>query len=286
MSTGQLLGEFLKARRALVAPEHVGLPPGGRGRRVPGLRREEVASLAGISVEYLTRLERGKDRAPSRQVLDALAVVLGLDAAAVRYLYSLVWPGTEASMPVATAEVAPGISRILARLESEIAYVLNPYFEVIARSPVADAFLERASHGSQLEYVFLDQEAAKTYPDWDAVAIEAVAAFRTMVRGREGDVRLQAILRRLLGASDRFGELWARHDVHGNSSGSKQIAHPAFGTMTVAWDAFVTAYPTAQTLVLHTVEPGTESARVLDSVRRSVRERADAGQAPSSGTRA
>lgn len=264
------LGEFLRARRELVGPEEAGLPARTPGRRVPGLRREEVASLAGISVEYLTRLERGKDRAPSRQVLDALAAVLRLDAAGVRYLGSLVWSVGHAPDPGDDEELVPGLARALARFDDEIAYVLGPYFEVIARSRVADAFLGRASHGNQLEYVFLHPDADRTYPDWDAVATEAVAAFRSMVRGREDVAKLHAVLGRLAADSDRFRRLWARHDVHGDSSGTKRIFNPRFGTMTVAWDAFITAYPTAQTLVLYTTEPGTKSARILDSVRRSL----------------
>lgn len=253
-----------------MGPEHVGLPARTPGRRVPGLRREEVASLAGISVEYLTRLERGKDRSPSRQVLNAIAAVLNLDVAGVRYLHSLVWPMGHAPGPGDVQELAPGISRAMSRFDDEIAYVLDPYFNVIARTQIADTFLGRAGQGNQLEYVFLYPEAALTYPDWAVVAAEAVAAFRSMVQGREDDEKLHAVLGRLVAESDQFRHLWARHDVHGNSSGTKRITNPKFGTMTVAWDAFVTAYPSAQTLVLYTAEPDAQSARVLDAVRQSL----------------
>lgn len=270
MSKDNRLGEFLRARRELVRPEHVGFPSGSPSRRVPGLRREEVASLAGISVEYLTRLERGKDRSPSPQVLDSIAEVLALDAAGVRYLHSLVWPMGRAPTPDPTEELVPGIARALARFDGEIAYVLNPYFDVIDRSRVAEAFLEGAGHGNQLEYVFLHPEAAITYPNWETVAAEAAAAFRTMVRGREDDEKLHTVLGRLVAGSGRFRQLWDRHDVHGNSSGTKRVANYKFGTITVTWDAFVTAYPSSQTLVLYTAEPDTPSARILESVRRSL----------------
>lgn len=253
-----------------MGPEHVGLPARTPGRRVPGLRREEVASLAGISVDYLTRLERGKDSSPSRQVLNAIAAVLDLDAAGMRYLHSLVWPVGHAPGPGDMQELAPGVSRALSRFDDEIAYVLDPYFDVIARSQVAGAFLGRAGYGNQLEYVFLNPEAALTYPDWEAVAAEAVAAFRSMVQGREDDKKLHAVLGRLVAESDRFRSLWARHDVHGNSSGTKRIWNPNFGTMTVAWDAFATVYPSAQTLVLYTAEPDTQSGHILDLVRQSL----------------
>ncbi|WP_329246470.1 helix-turn-helix transcriptional regulator [Actinoallomurus sp. NBC_01490] len=264
------LGEFLRARRELVTPEEAGLVARVPGRRVPGLRREEVATLAGISVEYLTRLERGKDRSPSRQVLDALAAVLRLDGEAVRYLHSLVWPVGEPPGLVDTGRPVPALARALSRFGDEIAYILGPYFDVVSCSRVAEAFLGAAGRGNQLEYVFLHPDARSVYPDWEDVATEAVAALRSMARGREDDAELHSLLGRLSAGSDPFRRLWARHDVHGNSSGTKRVVSPRFGTMTVNWDAFVTAYPTAQTLVLYTAEPGSESARVLDRVRRSL----------------
>lgn len=229
-----------------------------------------MASLAGISVEYLTRLERGKDRSPSRQVLDTLAAALRLDSEGVRYLHSLVWPIGHTPDADEVAKPAPGLARALARFDNEIAYILGPYFEIVAHSRAAEAFLGEAAHGNQLEYVFLHPDAPRTYPNWDAVALEAVAAFRSMVKGREDDAVLHATLGRLSAGSNHFRSLWARHDVHGHSSGTKQIFNPQFGTMTVSWDAFMTAYPTGQTLVLYTAEPGTQSARILESVRQSL----------------
>lgn len=270
MGDDNRLGDFLRARRELVTPEEAGLVKRTPGRRVPGLRREEVATFAGISVEYLTRLERGKDRSPSRQVLDALAAVLRLDGEAVRYLHSLVWSIGHPPRLGDTERPVPALARALTRFDDEIAYILGPYFNIVAGSRLADSFLGRAGRGNQLEYVFLHPDARSTYPDWEAVATEAVAALRSMVRGREDDPKLHALLGRLATVSDSFRRLWARHDVHGNSSGTKRIVSPRFGGVTVAWDAFVTAYPTTQTLVLYTAEPGTESARILDLVRRSL----------------
>ena len=270
VDNGNRLGQFLRARRELVTPEEAGLTARMPGRRAPGLRREEVATLAGISVEYLTRMERGKDRSPSRQVLDALAAVLRLDGEAVRYLHSLVWSIGHPPDLDRAEEPIPGPARALARFDDEIAYILGPYFEVVACTRVADAFLGRAARDNQLEYLFLHPDAHATYPDWEAVATEAVAALRSMVRGREDDAELHTLLGRLSAGSAPFTRLWARHDVHGNSSGTKRIANPRFGTVTVAWDAFVPAYPAMQTLVLYTTEPGSESARILDLARRSL----------------
>ncbi|GLY31578.1 transcriptional regulator [Kineosporia sp. NBRC 101731] len=270
MGESNRLGEFLRARRELVSPEEAGLSIRTKGRRVPGLRREEVAALTGISVEYLTRLERGKDSSPSRQVLDALAATLRLEDEAVRHLHSLVWPVAVQPPTVSADQPVPALARALMRFDGEISYILGPYFDVIACSAVADAFLGRAGHGNQLEYVFLDREAPSTYPDWDAVALEAVAALRSMARGREGDQRLHSLLGRLSAGSDAFRQLWARHDVHGHSSGTKRISSHRFGTITVLWDAFMTAYPTAQTLVLYTADPSTDTETILDAVRRSV----------------
>jgi len=270
MDDGNRLGQFLRARRELVTPEEAGLVRRAPGRRVPGLRREEVATLAGISVECLTRMERGKDRAPSQRVLDALAGVLRLDGEAVRYLHALVWSIGHPPSLGDTEQPVPALARALTRFDDEIAYILGPYFNIVAGSRVADVFLGRAGRGNQLEYVFLHPNARSTYPDWEAVATEAVADLRGMVCGREDDPKLHALLGRLATGSDPFRELWARHDVPGNSSGTRRIVSPRFGGITVAWDAFVPAYPTAQTLVLYTTEPGSESARVLDLVRRSL----------------
>jgi transcriptional regulator with XRE-family HTH domain len=264
------LGEFLRARRELVTPEEAGLVARVPGRRVPGLRREEVATLAGISVEYLTRLERGKDRSPSHQVLNALAAVLRLDGEAVRYLHSLVWPVGKPPGLTDTDRPVPGLARALSRFNDEIAYILDPYFNIVACSRIAEAFLGAAGRGNQLEYVFLHSAARSVYPDWDDVATEAVAALRSMARGREDDAKLHALLGRLSAGSDPFRRLWARHDVHGNSSGTKRIISPRFGPITVNWDALTTAYPTAQTLVLYTADLDSESARTLDQVRQSL----------------
>ncbi|WP_033344321.1 helix-turn-helix domain-containing protein [Catenuloplanes japonicus] len=262
------LGEFLRARRELVSPEQAGLVPRTTARRVPGLRREEVATLAGISIEYLTRLERGKDRSPSRQVIDALCVALHLEPEAVRYLHSLVWPIAAADR--ADDEPVPALLRALSRFEGDIAYILGPRFDILARTRVADAFLGPAVHGNQVEHLFTDPTAADIYPDWDEVATQAVAALRSRARGSHDDPALHAMLDRLRGASEPFARLWSRHEIHGSVSGTKRIVHPRFGTITVAWDALTTAYPGDQTIVLYTTEPGSASEAALEAVRRSL----------------
>jgi transcriptional regulator with XRE-family HTH domain len=262
------LGEFLRARRELVTPEEAGLVARTAARRVPGLRREEVATLAGISIEYLTRLERGKDRSPSRQVLDALSTALRLEPAAVRYLHALVWPpATDAGVD---DPAVPALVRALSRFEGDIAYILGPRFDILARTRVADAFLGPAAHGNQVEHLFTDPDAATIYPDWPEVATQAVAALRSRVRSGHDDPALHALLHRLCAASTSFAQLWSRHEIHGSVSGTKRITHPTFGTITVSWDALTTAYPGTQTLVLYTTTPGSPDESILKSVRRSL----------------
>jgi transcriptional regulator with XRE-family HTH domain len=264
------LGTYLRARRELVTPEEAGLVARAPGRRVPGLRREEVATLAGISVEYLTRLERGKDRSPSRQVLDAVASVLRLDNEAHRYLYSLAWPAGGPGRPPLVEKPVPAMTRALARLDDGIAYVLNPYLDVVASTRVAQAFLGPAGRGNQVEYLFLDPAARTTYPGWDAVAREAVSALRSSAGEHRDDQRLIDLVGRLSTQSEDFRTIWARHDTHGNTSGTKRIVSDLYGEITIHWDAFSTAYPTGQTLVLYSADPDSPDAQRLQQVRRSL----------------
>lgn len=257
-----LLGDFLRARRELVRPDEVGLPGTGR-RRVPGLRREEVATLAGLSVEYYTRLEQGRDRRPSADVLDALARVLQLDGEARSYLAALVAPRSGGSGPASgCGEVGPGVRRLLEGLALP-AFVLDRHLDVLAANPAADALHGGAMPDNVVRHVFADPTAPRRYPDWDEVAEETVAALRASSAGHLDDERLARLVGELSLHHHHFAELWARHDVRSKTAGTKRIASPTVGLVTVHWQGLAVTGSPGQTLVTYSADPGSASAVAL-----------------------
>lgn len=259
--TENLLGEFLRARRELARPEEHGLPDLGR-RRVPGLRREEVAMLAGISAEYYIRLERGRDRNPSPRVLDALARVLGLDAESRAYAASLVTPAPSRAEPDSETP-PPGVLRLLHATPDLPAFLINRYMDVLAANRAADVLHGGAVRGNVVRHLFLDPEAREYYPDWEEVAQEAVASLRGSVGGHLDDPRFTRLVGELSLKSTDFVRLWARHDVKAKTCGTKRIVSPTLGPVTISWEGLsVTSAPGLQ-LITYSAEPGTPSAAAL-----------------------
>jgi len=227
------LGEYLSARRALVTPEQAGIPAGS-GRRVPGLRREEVALLAGISADYYFRLERGRDTNPSPQVLEALARVLRLDEVEAEYLMSL---GSPRSHPRRTrsprrAERVPArLHDLLAALDIP-AFLENRYFDVLAANPLAIAFSPRLAPGNnRLRSLMLDPAERDFQEDWNAAVDEFIAAFRRSLGDDTADPRAIELVGELSLASARFRSLWARHDVRRLEGGTAAVNHPSLGAL-------------------------------------------------------
>ncbi|WP_305788293.1 helix-turn-helix domain-containing protein [Symbioplanes lichenis] len=261
------LGQYLLARRGLVTPEQAGIPPGSH-RRVPGLRREEVALLAGISADYYLRLERGRDRNPSPQVLDALARVLLLDDVERDYLM-----GLAASRPRARPRRRP--ERVPARLHHLLASVGVPAFvegrtfDVLASNPLALALSPRLRPGeNRLRSLLLDPEEREFHRDWETAVAGFVAAFRHEVGEDTGDARVVELVGELSLASARFRELWARHDVRRLAGGSAHVDHPIVGELRLHRDKL----PVGEglLLVLYYAEQGSESEeklRLLSAVR-------------------
>ncbi|APX34225.1 transcriptional regulator [Brachybacterium sp. P6-10-X1] len=207
-----LLGSYLRARRDLIAPEQVGIPSSGT-RRVPGLRREEVAMLAGISAEYYLRLEQGRDRHPSPQILTAIAHVLDLDD--VDYLLALATDRprrrTSRRRP---RETAPASTQRLISHLGFPAFVEGRYLDVLAANPLAAAISPRLEVGrNRLRDVFLDPAEQALFPDWEATARALVAGFRQSVGTGVEDPRSIELVGELSLASTQFSDLWARHDV-------------------------------------------------------------------------
>jgi transcriptional regulator with XRE-family HTH domain len=220
------LGEYLKARRALIPPP-ADPPPGPARRRVTGLRRGELAALAGISEHYLVRLEQGRDRHPSDQVLAALARALRLDADAEAHLHRLAAPPDRPAGPEALAE---GLQELLDAWTGVPAYVRGRRFDVLASNALARALVPAHRPGRNLvRDVFLDPDTRDWYADWPAVARSTVAAVRAAAGASPDDAVLRSLVDELLAASATFRELWPRHDVRPTRDEVKLFNHPLVG---------------------------------------------------------
>jgi len=245
-----LLGEYLRARRELVDPESLGLPQVGL-RRVPGLRREEVAMLAGISADYYLRLEQGRDRHPSAQVLESLARVLQLDATGTEHLFSL-GAGQTRRRRRPRRETAPeGILKLLDTL-SLPALVEGRYLDVLASNPLAIALSPRlAAGGNRLRDVFLDPAERALYPDWERSAAGLVAGFRALVGTDTDDPRVIELVGELSLASGTFRKLWARHDVVRRQGSRTILSHPYAGELTLYREKLAIIGSIGQVLVIY-----------------------------------
>jgi transcriptional regulator with XRE-family HTH domain len=256
------LGEFLRARRALVSPQDVGIEPFGR-RRVAGLRREELALLAGVSADYYVRLEQGRDRHPSEQVLDALARVLALDDVETAHLHELVRPASRKRRPRPRREtVRPGLVALIDSWTQTPAFVLGRCMDVLALNAMALAVYPALAHErNMVRLVFLHPGARELHPAWDEVARDSVATLRGSAD--PGDPRLAELVGELSVASPHFSRLWARHDVREKTHGSKCINHPQVGELTLHFEAFADRAAPGQVLVVYHAAPGSDSERAL-----------------------
>ena len=224
------LGEYLRARRALVTPQQVGLP-GGSNRRVTGLRREEIALLAGISADYCLRLERGRDSNPSLQVLEALARVLQLDDVETEYLLGIGSPRPRIQRPRRVERVPERLHHLLAALELP-AFIEGRTFDVLASNALARAFSPRLVPGqNRLRSLLLDAEEREFHEDWDAAVTQFVAAARQTIGDDATDARAVELVGELSLASARFRTLWARQDVRRLEGGTTVVNHPTVGKL-------------------------------------------------------
>ncbi|NAZ83273.1 helix-turn-helix domain-containing protein [Kineococcus sp. R8] len=260
------MGAYLRARRELVTPEDAGLPRGPR-RRVPGLRREELAVLAGISPEYYLRLEKGRDRHPSPEVLDALAGVLRLDADAVAHLHRIAGAGGYRSGRVVSAgAVAPGVARLLDDLGVP-AFVQGPLQDVLAANALAQALSPQYRPGvNLLRAVFLDPRDRVLHQDWDRATREAVAGLRAQAGTDLDDPLLQALVSELSAGSERFRRLWARQDVRQKVGGTSRMLHPDVGPLELRHEKFTVNGSDGQVLVAYHAEPGSPSRAALGAL--------------------
>ncbi|MET3423218.1 transcriptional regulator with XRE-family HTH domain [Actinoplanes tereljensis] len=256
------IGEFLRARRALVRPEEAGVRVTGV-RRVAGLRREEVAMLAGISGDYYLRLEQGRDRNPSLPVLESVARVLQLDEAATDYLIGLAAPKPRRARRPRRESVPTGIRQLLDVIGLP-AFVEGRYFDVLAANTLATALSPNVQPGrNRMLAVFLDPQERALYPDWDADTAVLVAGFRESVGTDTDDPRFVQLVGELSLASEQFRQLWARHDVQHRVGRPTRLDHPQVGELTLRREKLAVGGTAGQTLVVYHAEPGTSSAEKL-----------------------
>lgn len=260
--TANALGSYLRARRALVTPQQAGIPSYGV-RRVPGLRREEVAMLAGISADYYLRLERGRDRNPSPQVLEAIARVLQLDEENLAHLRSLAGQLPRPSRPRAGDE-PPAATLTLLHSLPQPAFIEDAHFDIVAANAAARALSPRLSAGgNQLRDIFLHPQERELHPDWEDVTQCLVASLRQAVGHDVADPRLGELVDQLLQDSPRFRRLWARHDVRRQRTAAIRIDHPHAGLLTVHRERLAISGTEGMVLVVLHADPGSPDAARL-----------------------
>jgi transcriptional regulator with XRE-family HTH domain len=264
--------EFLSTRRARISPEQAGLPVyGGDRRRVPGLRRSEVASLAGISPEYMTKLERGNATGVSDSVIDGLAHALQLDEAERAHLEDLLRTAGTTRQPrrrPARQRVRPTIQRIIDSMAPSPAFVLNGRGDVLAANDLGTALFSPVFAASSrpvntARFVFLDQTATEFFREWDKVASDTVALLRAEAGRDPYDRELSDLIGQLSTRSEDFRRRWAAHNVRIHTSGVKLFHHPVVGDLDLPFESFPLPGDPGQSLLTYTAEPGSPSQDAL-----------------------
>jgi len=267
------IAEFLATRRAKITPEQAGLPTYGR-RRVPGLRREEVASLAGVSVDYYRRLERGQVTGVSELVLEALVRALQLDDAERAHLFDLARAAgrvavvsPKRSQPPKT-RIRAVVQRLLEQIEAP-AIVSNVHGDYLAgnalgRALYAPVFESPEQPANSARFTFLDPAARDFYPEWERLASELVAALRSQAGRNPYDRNLQDLIGELSTRSDEFRIRWAAHNVRFHRTGTKRLHHPIVGELQVSYETLTLDADDGLRMALYTAEPGSASQEALD----------------------
>ena len=266
--------EFLTTRRARVAPEQVGLPA-GTNRRVPGLRRAEVAMLADVSVEYYAKLERGQIAGASAAVLESLSRALLLDQTERMHLLDLAraadgipTSGRPRRRSSATVTARPGLQRTLDAITGGPAFVRDRHQNLVATNALGAAFYSpvigaggRAPNLARFQ--FLDPAARDFYPDWELFAQMCVGIMRVEAGRDPHDRTMQDLVGELTTRSETFARLWSAHDVRTHGTGTKRFHHPVVGELTLAYEELAVTAEDGMALLVYTAEPGSPSAERL-----------------------
>ena len=272
MDNGNEIRDFLVSRRARISPEQAGLPAYGGNRRVPGLRREEVALLAGVSIDYYVRLERGRARGASESVLEGIARALQLDEAERAHLSDLVRPAApaapQASRRPDRQQVRPSVRRILDSMVTSPAYVRNARLDILAVNRLGAALFSPvlsspAQPANNARFLFLDPAAREFYHGWERQAQDVVALLRTEAGQHPHDKGLSNLIGELSTRSENFRTWWAAHNVRFHRSGIKGSHHPVVGDLTLAFEGLDLAGDAGLRLSAYTAEPGTPSDDAL-----------------------
>jgi transcriptional regulator with XRE-family HTH domain len=274
----QEVREFLTTRRARITPDQAGVPAVGQ-RRVPGLRRSEVAAIAGMSVEYYAKLERGQIAGASTSVLDALARALQLDETERAHLFDLARAadGIPTSGRPRRRIPSKAASRLSLRWALEaitdgVAFVRDPHQNLLATNALGRAFyspvIGEGEHGrgrlpNLARFQFLDPASRDFYPDWELFAQMCVGIMRTEAGRDPHDRGLQDLVGELSTQSDTFRRLWADHDVRTHGAGTKRFHHPVVGELTLAYEELAITAEPGLVLLVYTAEPGSPSAERL-----------------------
>jgi transcriptional regulator with XRE-family HTH domain len=266
--------EFLMSRRAKITPEQAGIP-GGLKRRVPGLRRTEVALLAGVSVEYYSKLERGTIAGASSSVLDAVARALQLDDTERAHLFDLAraadgipTSGRARRRPARQSASRPSLHWALEAITDGIAFVRNQQQDLLAMNALGRAFYspvigDGGRTPNLARFQFLDPASREFYPDWDVFAQMCVAIMRAEAGRDPHDRGLQNLVGELSTRSETFRRLWGAHDVRSHGSGTKRFVHPEVGELVLAYEELAVTAEPGLVLMIYTAEPGSPSAEKL-----------------------
>ncbi len=266
MSTRDEIRDFLASRRARITPQQAGLPAYGTNRRVPGLRREEVAMLAGVSVDYYTRLERGNLAGASDSVLTAVADALHLDEAERQHLHNLARasgtsPAKVARRPTTAARIRPNVQAMLDAMTAAPAAVRNDRLDLLATNRLARALYAPVLAGpsrpaNTARFTFLDPTARDFWDDWPRAADDVVGILRGLAGRNPYDKALIDLVGELSTRSDEFRSRWAAHDVRLHRTGHKVIHHPVVGRLELAYETLTLPADPGLTMLVYTAEPG------------------------------
>lgn len=265
------VSEFLRTRRAKVTPEQVNLVVGGR-RRVPGLRREEVATLASVSVDYYARLERGNLSGVPDEVLESVAHALRLDEAEIAHLFDLAraaQPGPARRRRVATpAELRPSLQRFLDAVTDAPALVRNERMDLVAanqlgRALYAPLFTDPLRPANSARFMFLNPEARSFFPAWEQGANDIVAVLRGYAGRQPHDRSLSELIGELATRSEEFRTRWAAHNVRFHRTGLKRVHHPVVGSLELSYEAMELPANPGWTMFAYTAEPGSATGERL-----------------------